>query len=562
MFRSDDCNPMNGRFMSSKSVKGWVLAPTSGPRGQEPRVEGSPTLESKGAPAPGREDRKRWLALLLVCAAQLMIVLDGTIVNVALPAIQSSLGFSEVSLSWVVNAYLLTFGGFLLLGGRAGDLFGRRRVFMLGLALFTLASLFCGLAGSQALLVAARAVQGLGGAIIAPAALSIIITTFTEPADRARAMGIWGFVVSGGGTIGVLLGGVLVGTLGWPWIFLVNLPIGIVALALCRPLLDAGRSESAAADGGFDLAGALLVTASLVAAVYAIIGANTIGWASAQTVVLLAVAASLMGLFVAVEARTRVPLVPLGIFRSRNLTVSNVVMVLTVAGVFGWFFFGALYLQRVLGYGSLQTGLAFLPATLVLGALSYSAAAKVVNRFGVKPMLVVGMSLMALSLALFARAPVGGSFVLDVLPGMLLLGFGASFAFLTVILASVSGVPERDAGLASGLVNTAQQLGGALGLAVLASVAASRSEGLGGAGSESVAALNGGYHAAFLLSAIFVALAAVLAAALLRLDRDGKEVGGKMPTPPSVVGAGGAEPTPEIPAATLADDRKTPGEGG
>src|ERR687890_442413 len=556
MFRSDDCKSMNGRRMSSKSAKGWVLAPTSRPRGQEPRVEGSRTLESKGAPAPGRDDRKRWLALLLVCAAQLMIVLDGTIVNVALPVIQSSLGFSEVSLSWVVNAYLLTFGGFLLLGGRAGDLFGRRRVFMAGLALFTLASLFCGLAGSQALLVAARAVQGLGGAIIAPAALSIIITTFTEPADRARAMGIWGFVVSGGGTIGVLLGGVLVGTLGWPWIFLVNLPIGIVALALCRPLLDAGRTESAAADGGFDLAGALLVTASLVAAVYAIVGTNTVGWASAQTVVLLAVAASLMGLFVAVEARTRVPLVPLGIFRSRNLTVSNVVMVLTVAGVFGWFFFGALYLQRVLGYGSLQTGLAFLPATLVLGALSYSAAAKVVNRFGVKPMLVVGMSLMALSLALFARAPVGGSFVLDVLPGMLLLGFGASFAFLTVILASVSGVPERDAGLASGLVNTAQQLGGALGLAVLASVAASRSEGLGGAGSESVVPLNGGYHAAFLLSAVFVVLAAVLAAALLRFGRDGKEVGGNMPIPPSVAGTGGAEPTPEIPPATLADDRK------
>src|ERR671916_1083559 len=557
MFRSDDCNPMNGRFMTSKSIKGWVLTPTSGPKGQEPRVGDGHTLESKGAPAPGREDRKRWLALLLVCAAQLMIVLDGTIVNVALPAIQGSLAFSETALSWVVNAYLLTFGGFLLLGGRAGDLFGRRRVFMIGLALFTLASLFCGLAGSQALLIAARAVQGLGGAIIAPAALSIIITTFTEPADRARAMGIWGFVVSGGGTIGVLLGGVLVGTLGWPWIFLVNLPIGIVALALCRPLLDAGRTESAAADGGFDLAGALLVTASLVAAVYAIVGTNTVGWASAQTVVLLAVAASLMGLFVAVEARTRVPLVPLGIFRSRNLTVSNVVMVLTVAGVFGWFFFGALYLQRVLGYGSLQTGLAFLPATLILGALSYSAAAKVVNRFGVKPMLVVGMASLVVSLLLFARAPVGGSFVLDVLPRMLLLGFGASFAFLTVILASVSGVPERDAGLASGLVNTAQQLGGALGLAVLASVAASRTEGLDGTGSESVAALNGGYHVAFLLSAIFVALAAVLAAALLRLDRDGKEVGGKMPTPPSVVGAGGGGAPPGGTPGTLAGRRKT-----
>jgi EmrB/QacA subfamily drug resistance transporter len=516
--------------MSSKSAKGGVLAP------------------------------KRWLALLLVCAAQLMIVLDGTIVNVALPAIQGSLGFSQVSLSWVVNAYLLTFGGFLLLGGRAGDLFGRRRVFMIGLALFTLASLFCGLAGSQALLVAARAVQGLGGAIIAPAALSIIITTFTKRSDRARAMGIWGFVASGGGTIGVLLGGVLVGTLGWPWIFLVNLPIGIVALALCRPLLDVGRGGST--DGGFDLAGALLVTASLVAAVYAIVGTNTVGWAAAQTVLLLGAAALLMGLFVAVEARTRVPLVPLGIFRSRNLTVSNMVMTLTVAGIFGWFFFGALYLQRVLGYGSLQTGMAFLPAMLILGALSYSAAAKVVNRFGVKPMLVVGMSLLVASLLLFARAPVGGSYFVDVLPGMLLLGLGASFAFLTVILASVSGVPERDAGLASGLVNTAQQLGGALGLAVLASVAASRTEGLLEAGTGSVAALNGGYHVAFLLSAIFVALATVLAAALLRLAKDGKEIGGKMPTLPSAAGDSGAGLTSDTSVEASANDRKTPEERG
>ncbi len=444
--------------------------------------------------------------------------------NVALPVIQSSLGFSQVSLSWVVNAYLLTFGGFLLLGGRAGDLFGRRRVFMAGLALFTLASLFCGLASSQALLITARAVQGLGGAIIAPAALSIIITTFTEPADRTRAMGIWGFVVSGGASIGVLLGGVLVGTLGWPWIFLVNLPIGIVALTLCRPLLDAGHDENVNVDGGFDLAGALLVTSSLVDAVYAIVGANTVGWASTETIILLAVAVSLMGLFVVVEARTRVPLVPLGIFRSRNLTVSNVVMVLTVAGMFGWFFFGALYLQRVLGYDSLQTGLAFLPATLVLGALSYSAAAKVVNRFGVKPMLMGGMMLLAVSLLLFARAPVGGNFFVDVLPGMLLLGLGASFAFLTLILASVSGVPERDAGLASGLVNTAQQLGGALGLAVLASVAVSQTNGLANPGSEPVASLNIGYHAAFLLSAIFVVLATVLAGALLKLDKTGKEI--------------------------------------
>ena len=466
-----------------------------------------------------KDDRGKWFALLLVCAAQLMIVLDGTVVNVALPAIGRDLGFSRASLSWVVNAYLLTFGGFLLLGGRAGDIFGRRRVFMGGLALFTLASLFCGLAGSQTALVAARALQGVGGAIIAPAALSIIVTTFTEPAERARAMGIWGFVASGGGTVGVLLGGVLVGTFGWPWIFFVNLPVGLIALALCRPLLDAGKDSGADPDAGFDLAGAFLITTSILAAVYAIVGAESAGWASPRTVLISAASAALLVAFVAVERRARAPLVPLAVFRSRNLTVSNVVMVLVVAGLFGWFFFGALYLQRVLGYDSLQTGMAFLPATLLLGALSYSAAAKVVQRFGVKPMMVVGMSSMSLSLALFARAPVDGGFVLDVLPAMVLLGVGASFAFLTVILASVSGVPEDQAGLASGLVNTAQQLGGALGLAVLASVAATRTGGLLEAGSAPVAALNAGFHLAFLLGAVFVVLAAVLAATLLRLPK-------------------------------------------
>jgi len=475
------------------------------------------------------DGRSKWLALLLVCAAQLMIVLDGTIVNVALPAIEGDLGFSRASLSWVVNAYLLTFGGFLLLGGRAGDIFGRRRVFMGGLALFTVASLLCGLASSQAALVAARALQGVGGAIIAPAALSIIVTTFTEPSERARAMGIWGFVASGGGTIGVLLGGVLVGTLGWPWIFFVNLPVGLLALALCRPLLDAGKGSGTDASERFDLAGAFLITTSILTAVYAIVGAETAGWASSRTVLLAVASVVLLTTFVAVERRTPAPLVPLDAFRSRNLTVSNAVMVLIVAGIFGWFFFSALYMQRVLGYGSLQTGLAFLPATILLGALSYSAAAKVVGRFGVKPMMLVGMSLMALSLALFARAPVDGSFVLDVLPAMVLLGFGASFAFLTVILASVQGVPEDQAGLASGLVNTSQQMGGALGLAALASLAASRTEGRLEAGSEPVAALNAGFHAAFLLGAILLVLAGVLAATLLRLPKVGAGAEANLP---------------------------------
>jgi EmrB/QacA subfamily drug resistance transporter len=461
-------------------------------------------------------DRRRWLALLLVCAAQLMIVLDGTIVNVALPAIQGSLGFSGAGLSWVVNAYLLTFGGFLLLGGRAGDLFGRRRVFAFGLALFTFASLLCGLAGSQGLMVAARALQGVGGAIIAPAALSIIITTFTEPESRAKAMGVWAFVVSGGASMGVLLGGVLTQTMGWPWIFFVNLPVGLVALALCRPLLDPDPKPDLR--GGFDLPGAVLVTASLVAAVYAIVGATNNP--PALTALLFLVAVTLMVAFAAVERRAEAPLVPPGIFaRSRNLTVSNVVMALAVVGMVGWFFFSALYLQRVLGYDSLATGLSYLPATLALGAISQGPAAWAVGRFGIKPTVLGGLGLMAAGLLLFARTPVVGSFLVDVLPGMLVLGTGASFAFMAVILASTAGVPGEEAGLASGLVNTSQQMGGALGLAVLAAVSAAYTAGIAGSESD-VAVLNVGYHAAFLAGAGCVVVAAVIAATLLRLPNE------------------------------------------
>ena len=455
---------------------------------------------------------RRWLALLLVCAAQLMIVLDGTIVNVALPAIQGSLAFSETGLSWVVNAYLLTFGGFLLLGGRAGDLFGRRRVFAFGLALFTLASLLCGLAGSQWVLVAARALQGVGGAIIAPAALSIIITTFKDPRERARAMGIWGFVVSGA-SIGVLLGGVLTQTMGWPWIFFVNIPVGLAAFALCGPLLDPDPKPDLS--GGFDLPGAFLITASIVAAVYAIVGAGTNP--PLVTVILLFVAAALMVGFLAVERRTAAPLVPPGVFaRSRNLAASNVIMALAVVGMVGWFFFSALYLQRVLGYDSLATGLAYLPATIALGAISRGPSAWAVNRFGTKPTILGGLSMMAIGLLLFSRAPVGGSFLLDVLPGMLVLGVGAAFAFMAVILASTTGVPENEAGLASGLVNTSQQMGGALGLAVLAAVAAAYTAVLAGPNPDAIAALNSGYHAAFLAGAVCALLGVLIAATLLR----------------------------------------------
>ena len=471
----------------------------------------------------GRPTDRRWLALYLVCAAQLMIVLDGTIVNVALPAIRGSLGFSETGLSWVVNAYLLTFGGFLLLGGRAGDLFGRRRVFAFGLALFTLASLLCGLAGSQGVLVVARALQGIGGAIIAPAALSIIITTFKDPRSRARAMGIWAFVVSGGASIGVLLGGVLTQTLGWPWIFLVNIPVGLVAIALCRPLLDPDpkpEERGVGGRGGFDLPGAFLVTASLVAAVYAIVGAGENP--PVLTGLLLLLSAALMAAFRAVERRTAAPLVPPGVLsRSRNLTVSNVVMALAVVGMVGWFFFSALYLQGVLGYGSLATGLSFLPATLALGAVSQGPAAWAVARFGIKPTIVGGLGLMALGLVLFARAPVGGNFLVHVLPGMLVLGVGAAFGFMAVILASTAGVPEREAGLASGLVNTSQQMGGALGLAALAALAA-YAAGIADVRSD-VSALNSGYHAAFLAGAGCVVLGALIAALLLRLPKEASQ---------------------------------------
>ncbi len=462
-----------------------------------------------------RQMDRRWLALLLVCGAQLMIVLDGTIVNVALPTIQGSLGFSETGLSWVVNAYLLTFGGFLLLGGRAGDIFGRRRVFAFGLVLFTVASLLCGLAGSQVMLVAARALQGIGGAIIAPAALSIIITTFKDPADRARAMGIWAFVVSGGASIGVLLGGVLTQTMGWPWIFFVNLPVGIVALALSRTLLEPDPTPDKR--DGFDLPGAFLVTTSLVVLVYTVVGVGQNP--PALSALLLFVTAGLMVAFATVERRTTAPLVPPGIFaRSRNLTVSNVVMALSVVGMVGWFFFSALYFQRVLGYDSLATGLAYLPATIALGVISQGPAAWAVNRFGIKPTIVGGLSLMALGLLIFARTPADGSFLVDVLPGMLFLGVGAAFGFMAVILASTSGVPDNEAGLASGLVNTSQQMGGALGLASLAAVAAVYTANL--ASPKTATALNAGYHAAFLMGAGCVILGAFLAATLLRLPKD------------------------------------------
>jgi EmrB/QacA subfamily drug resistance transporter len=459
------------------------------------------------------DTRKRWLALYVLCLGNLMIVLDTTIVNVALPSIRADLGFTEASLAWVVNAYLLTFGGFLLLAGRLGDLYGNRRLFLGGISLFTLASLACGLAPTQELLVAARAVQGLGGAVVSAVALSLIMTLFTEPADRAKAMGFIGFVAAGGGSIGVLLGGVLTDVLTWRWVFLVNLPVGAAVFALVLVLIPAARG---AARQRLDLAGAVTVTASLVVAVYAIVGGNARGWTSATTLSLLAFSAVLFAVFVAIESRVASPLVPLALFKIRSLAAANIVGVLWAAAMFAWFFLSALYLQFVLGYSPLEIGLAFLPANLIMGAFSLGVSAKLVMRFGIRPTLVGGMTLVAVGLALFARAPVGGSFVVDVLPSMIVLGLGVGTALNPVLLAAMSDVPQEQSGLASGVVNTAFMMGGALGLAVLASVAASRSESLLASGDPRTAALTGGYHAAFVLGAAFAAAAAVVGAVMLR----------------------------------------------
>jgi EmrB/QacA subfamily drug resistance transporter len=458
--------------------------------------------------------RQRWLALLVVCLGDLMIVLDATIVNVALPSIREDLGFSEASLAWVVNAYLLTFGGFLLLGGRAGDLFGRRRVFLLGITLFTLASLACGIATSQAFLVAARAVQGLGGAIVAAVALSLIMTLFTEPGERAKAMGVFGFVAAGGGTIGVVAGGVLTDALDWHWIFLVNLPIGALVYVLCLRLLPSDLDVRAR--GRVDLAGAVTVTAALMLAVYAIVNANDAGWTSRQTIGLLAAAVALLAAFLGLEARVRSPLVPLGLFGLRNVATANVLSVLIASSMFGWFFLSALYLQRVLGYSPLEVGLAYLPATLVIGAFSLGLSAKVVMRFGITIPLAAGFALFTVGLLLFARAPVDGNLVTDVLPGMILLGLGGGMSFNPLLLAAMSDVDTSESGLASGVVNTTQMMGGALGLAVLASLAASRTDSLLSSGDGATAALNGGYHAAFLVGAAFAALGALIASLLVR----------------------------------------------
>ena len=460
------------------------------------------------------DTRNRWLALYVLCLASLMIVLDVTIVGVALPSIREDLGFSETSLAWVVNGYLLTYGGFLLLGGRLGDLFGHRRLFILGISLFTLASLACGLATSQWFLVAARSVQGLGGAVASAVSLSLMLGLFSEPAERAKAMGIFGFVASGGGSIGVLLGGILTDTLSWHWIFLVNFPIGVLVVLLTLRLVPA--APATAAGGRLDVAGAVTVTASLMLAVYAIVNGNEKGWGSAQTLGVLGASLAIFAAFLVIESRVRMPLMPLRLFRLRNLSTASVVGILWSGAMFAWFFMAALYLQLVLGYSPLQIGLAFLPGNVIMGALSIGLSAKLVMRYGLRKPLATGLLLAAAGLLLLVRAPVDGTFVVDVLPSMILLGLGAGMAFNPVLLAAMGDVEPAESGLASGVVNTAFMMGGAVGLAVLASAAASRTSTLLDAGNSEAAALTGGYHLAFLLGAIFAASAAVIGALLLR----------------------------------------------
>jgi EmrB/QacA subfamily drug resistance transporter len=458
--------------------------------------------------------RTRWLALVILCVGDLMIVVDTTVVNVALPSIRNDLGFSQTSLAWVVNAYMLTFGGFLLLAGRFGDLFGHRRLFLGGTAAFTVASLLCGISTTKGMLVAARAVQGLGGAVVSAVAFSLIVVLFTEPSERAKAMGVFGFVMSGGGSIGVLAGGVLTDLAGWHWVFLVNLPIGVLVTVVGLRLLPA--VHTGAERTRLDVPGAIAITGAMVLAVYAIVNGNSAGWTSAQTLGLLGAALVVGGAFLAWESRVPAPLMPLGIFRHRNLSVANVVGILWAASMFALFFLSALYLQLVLHYSPLQVGLAFLPGNLIMMAFSLGLSAKLVMRFGFRKPLAFGLGVAALALLWFARAPVHGSFVVDILPSMVLIGIGGGLAFNPVLMAAMSDVEQKDAGLASGITNTAFMMGGALGLAVLASAAAAHTRSLTGSGHSAAAALTGGYHVAFLLGAVFALAAAAVGAALLR----------------------------------------------
>jgi len=458
--------------------------------------------------------RRKWLALALLSVVQFMVVLDIAIVNVALPSIQVDLGFSQEDLQWVVSAYALVFGGFLLLGGRAADLLGRRRIFLGGLIVFTLASLFAGLAWSEASLITARSLQGLGAAIISPAALSILSTTFAEGRERNIALGVWGAVGGFGAAAGVLLGGILTDALSWEWIFFVNVPVGAAAFALTPFLLAESRDARAKS---FDVPGAVLVTAGLSTLVYAITEAGRDGWFAPQTVGFFAAAIVLLVAFVAWEMRHPEPLMRLGIFQNRTVTGANVAGFIVGTAMFSMFLMLTLYMQQVLGYSAMKTGVAYLAVAGT--AIVWSAvAAQLVTRVGVKPVLVVGMTTLTVGLLYFTQVSVGGSYLTDLLPGFLLIGVGIGFSFVPISIAALAGVRASEAGLASGLINTSQQIGGALGIAALSTIATSRAEDAVASGTAVPAALVDGFTGAFIAGAIIAAIGIVAALTLIRRD--------------------------------------------
>jgi EmrB/QacA subfamily drug resistance transporter len=462
-------------------------------------------------------DRTRWLALYVLCAGMLMIVLDATIVNVALPSIQDSLDFSQNNLAWVINAYMIPFGGLLLLAGRMGDLLGQRRVFLIGLTIFTCASLACAASQNQEMLVGARFVQGIGGAMASAVILGMIVTMFPEPGAQAKAIGVYGFVASAGGSIGLLLGGVLTQAISWHWIFLINLPIGIATGYLALRLVE-GR-EGIGLSEGADYPGAALITTSLMLGVFTILKITDWGWGDTRILALGAISAALLAAFIHRQATIANPLMPLRLFRSRNVAGANVLQALLVAGMFGMFFLGALYLQQVLGYSALGVGLAFLPTTLVMGSLSLGFSEKLIMRFGPRNTLIPGVCMVVVALLLFARTPADASYVRDLLPPLLLIAVGVGTSFPSIMTLAMSGATPADSGLASGLVNTSMQVGGAIGLAVLATLSTERTDSLLEGGAGRAAALTSGYHVAYLIGAGLAAIAVAIAVLVLRSPR-------------------------------------------
>jgi EmrB/QacA subfamily drug resistance transporter len=481
-------------------------------------TEGIASITRAARPADGA-DRRRWMALHVLCVGMLMIVLDATIVNVALPSIQEDLGFSQSNLAWVVNAYLIPFGGLLLLAGRLGDLIGQRRIFLIGLSVFTVASLLCAVAGSQGMLIGARFVQGVGGALTSAVILGMIVTLFPEPREQAKAIGAYTFVAVAGGSIGLLAGGALTEAINWHWIFFINLPVGVATGLFALRLVD--RREGIGLREGADVPGAVLLTTGLMLGVYTILEVGDRGWGSVQTLVLGGVSIALVAAFLARQARIDNPLMPLRLFRSRNVSGANLVQALLIVGMFGMFFLGALYLQQILGYDALEVGLAFLPATIVMGAMSFRFTGRLNMRFGPRATLIPGLAFIGAGLLLFARTPLDASYGVDILPPMVLIGLGAGLGFPSLMMLAMSGATPSDSGLASGLVNTSVQVGGALGLAVLATLATERTDGLLATGEPAANALNSGYHLAYLIGAALVAVAMAVALTVLRSETAG-----------------------------------------